>query len=36
MTEETVVPLCLERIGSGTTGTGAPQPPWETATLQAP
>ena len=31
-----VVPLCPERIGSGTAGQGAPQPPWETATLQAP
>ena len=36
MTEESVIPLCLERRGSGTNGTGVPQPLWETATLQAP
>ena len=36
MTEESVVPLCLERIGTGTAGTGAQQFPWETVTLQAP
>ena len=35
MMEESVVPLCLERIDSGTAGTGAPQPPWETVSLQA-